>query len=118
MTIDVLRYLTYSVTITPKIGNDGTGEPLYGTAGSPVACWFEPTVYRYFAGPEAKESTYVSILFLPSQAVNVGDKVTNLTDVNGNVVLTSGVIFDVSPSYHPADGLKLKDCTVLKGTVG
>lgn len=120
MTIDVSRYLTYSVTVTPKTGDDGTGEPLYDTTGtSGIKCWFEPTVRRWF-GPngEAKETTDVSVLFLPTQTINVGDKLTNLTDVFGNVVLASGVVTDIAPSYHPVDGQKLKDCSVKKGSVG
>ncbi len=118
MAIDVARYFTYTVTVTSKIGNDITGEPLYSASPSSAAVWFEPTIRRWSRGGEFIETTDVSVLFLPSQAVAVGDKLTNLTDVNGHSVLTSGVIVDLSPSYHPADGMKMQDASVKKGTVG
>lgn len=108
MLIDVARRLTHRVSRSSILAQTDTAELQYNTAVPGVACFIEPRTRRFLSRGGVQVPVDFTVLFLPSQALVVGDKLTSGVMLDGSTVLTRGIVVYLDGVEHPLDGLKLQ----------
>lgn len=112
MSIDVARRLLHRVTVIPIVGQSDTAEATYGAAVTNVACFIERHRRRILRGQNVEVPTEYDVMFLPGQALAVGDKLVNGVRRDGTQVLDTGVVESIDDVEHPVDGRKLRVAAV------
>jgi hypothetical protein len=106
--------LTMLVDITPLLGQDGSGSPVYGTKVEGVACFAFGSKRRNQQPDMQTKVSDFQFLFNPEAVCTLNSVLTDARSKDGTPVMLRGVVVNIEDNHHYRKGLMLRQASVNK----
>jgi hypothetical protein len=113
--MNVEAKLLHWCDISPVATKNEYGEPIQATVVTSIPCYIDGTSKRLMrSNNEIITADYYCIVG-PDTNVQIGSQISNGKDVDGNALLSSGVVVEVIDYIHKIQGLIGKELTITAG---